>query len=212
MSTASKYATGCAGFFCYLLAAAVFFLGMMAAHDQHGELNVAMALVVGCVSLAIGFLGRTMHSTNTEQAMAAVSYEALALKQQLASGHGVQPFFLYLRSFSSDTASVENPAHTSMIMLPGYHKPGVVAWETLFAKAVERYGRLISLGRLTESATADRIVTSDREWRNDFVLLATFADAIFIQPSARASALGDRMAEAKVLSVEMHLRHPRRAG
>ena len=189
MSTASKYATGCIANFFYLLAAAAFFVGMTAAHDPYGNLDVTMGFAVGVVSLLIGSLARMLHSSHTTRVMVAASKDALALKRQLASGRSVPPFFFYLRSFSSDNAGVENPAHTSMILLPGYHKPGGVAWETLFAKAVERYGRLISLGSTTEAATADRILTSDREWRNEFILLATFADAIFIQPSTRAGTL-----------------------
>lgn len=189
MSTTSKYATGCVALVLYLLAAGVFCIGYLAAHDQYGNVDISAEVVGFVLSMVIGAIARMVQTSNTKQVMATVSGDALALKRQLASGRGVPPFFLYLRSFSSDSASVENPAHSSMIIMPGYHRPGAVAWETFFAKAVERYGRLISLGTVTESATADRIVTSDREWRNDFILLATFADAIFIQPSARAGTL-----------------------
>jgi hypothetical protein len=189
MSTTSKHGTGCAALFFYLLAAGVFCIGMLAAHDERGESNVGAEFIVGVVSMAIGSVARSLQSSNTRRVMVAASDDASSLKRRLASGHEVPPFFLYLRSFSTDKVSVENPAHTSIILLPGDHKPGAVAWETLFAKAVERYGRLISLGSVTESVTADRIVTSDFEWRNDFILLATFADAIFIQPSARGSTL-----------------------
>jgi hypothetical protein len=72
-----------------------------------------------------------------------------------------------------------------LAFLPSHYYAPSVSWESLFAERVEEFGRFVSLGRTSDELGADRIETSDDTWIDDFVILASFADQIFIWPSTR---------------------------
>lgn len=103
----------------------------------------------------------------------------------IREGRAPPPFFLYLRPFYADELLVENPRASSIPFLPSHYYEPAVSWESVFAERVETFGRFVSLGTTSDSLSADRIESDESTWMNDFVLLASFANCIFVWPSTR---------------------------
>lgn len=103
----------------------------------------------------------------------------------IREGRAPPPFFLYLRPFYADELLVENPRAGSIPFLPSHYYEPAVSWESVFAERVEAFGRFVSLGTTSDSLSADRIESDESTWMNDFVLLASFANCIFVWPSTR---------------------------
>ena len=108
-----------------------------------------------------------------------------ALLNRLRRGEAAEPYFLYLRPFYADTITIDNPEVSSLPFLPSHYDAPEVSWEVVFSRAVEEFGLLVSLGQSSDALTADRIEVRDDQWARDFVLLASFAECIFVWPSAR---------------------------
>ena len=139
------------------------------------------------VVLFIGSLGNLVKQIAARNRSVADSDRAVSIERELAAGQPTERFFLFLRPFYvTGKIAVPNPKKGSQVLLPSFYVEDVVDWETLFAEQVERFGRFVALGRPAEAVGAARIATSEREWREKFVRLAAFADAIFIIPSNRS--------------------------
>jgi hypothetical protein len=139
----------------------------------------------GC-TLYFGVAGRRAQKNFNVRIMEERSSEAQReILGAVRAGMAPPPYFLYLRPFYADELLIENPRVSSIAFLPSHYYDPTVSWESVFADRIETFGRLVSLGTSTDSLSADRIESSDATWIRDFVLLASFADCIFIWPSTR---------------------------
>jgi hypothetical protein len=105
--------------------------------------------------------------------------------EAVRAGSTPPPFFLYLRPFYSDELFIDNPGISSLPFLPSHYHAPAVSWESVFADRVETFGPFVSLGRTSDTLGADRIESTDEDWVSEFVLLASFAECIFVWPSTR---------------------------
>jgi hypothetical protein len=156
------------------------------------ELTVAVGvylsvrLILGLLAIRFAIIGREAQTDLDTQIMQQRSLEARnELIEAVRDGKSPPSFFLYLRPFYSDELFVSNPDVSSLPFLPSHYSAPSVSWESVFAKRVEAFGRLVSLGRTSDTLGADRIETSDGVWTSEFVLLASLADRIFVWPSTR---------------------------
>jgi hypothetical protein len=151
--------------------------------------NTPVEIALGLVCLLFAVVGRALQKLRAGEIMVRRSREAEVQVRQLAEGRPVDPFFLYLRPFYADDVSIDNPRGTSVPLLPIKYRPSTVAWETALAREIEQTVPLVALGRQSDTPSADRISTSDDEWRERFTLLAIFAEGIFLYPSESRGSL-----------------------
>ncbi len=178
MGRSGKYRAGCLPRLSYVAA-----IGILIASTK---LSLIEGFLFIPVVLFVGAVGNLLASSAAKQTMKVESEAAQLLDRQLAAGRPTDPFFVFLRPFYiTGKIKLPNPRKSSFVLLPGYYVPNSVDWESEFAQEVERFGRYVALGSPREAVGAARITTPDREWRQTFVRLATFADAIFVIPSLR---------------------------
>ena len=165
----------------------LFYAGAIGLLIYSTTIHLILALLMIPLILFVGSLGNLAHGIAARKTMEVDSDRAASIERELAAGRRTERFFLFLRPFYvTGKLGVANPRKSSLVLSPAYYAPDVVDWETLFAEQVERFGRFVALGRPEEAVGAGRISTSEREWREKFIRLATLADAIFVIPSNRA--------------------------
>ena len=141
------------------------------------------------IATIVGAFGQGVQDARARRAMLNASADAAAMQRRILEQHEAPPYNLYLRPFYADRRMVRNPLKSRLPFLPSFYQPRRVPWETVFMRSLRRLGRVISLGYPSSHLAADRIKVDDELWEDTFVLLAHFADRIFVWPSTTTGTL-----------------------
>jgi len=148
-------------------------------------LGFGAAIILWSIAGVCGAGARKLQAALDRAAIQVRSADAEQTRVALASKCFTAPYFLYLRPFFSDDLLINNPRKGMLPFLPSFYYPKRVHWETVFSDVVHETGRMIALGTPADSPGAGKVTVRDERWMDTFVMLATFADAVFIWPSMR---------------------------
>lgn len=135
----------------------------------------------------IGGGARKLQSSVDDDVIMCRSEDAERIVASLKITHIADAFFLYLRPFFADTLLIDNPRKSRNAFLPNFYYPRHVPWEIALADAVRGSANLIALGMPTEFDGSAKLRVPDKEWLPTFVLLATYAEIIFVWPSGNST-------------------------
>jgi hypothetical protein len=152
--------------------------------DGFSRSKVSYCLVTGLLTVALWTAKSRWRRRYERRTQCARDEQTQLIFQALLRGQNLKdPFFLYLRPFSSTARYLKK--EPTFVPLVWRH----VDFETNLANAVQPWGYLVALGRPGEHVGFGRVDVTEADWQKSFALLARYADSIFILPYASEGIL-----------------------